>query len=527
MKWLHAGFGRRFVVWTVIMALCVWAALPSLVATGAGNLAHGTVTDADTALPIPGAMVGAYGNNPWEWIGEVSADVNGIYTLYSPQGAGDYEVVGTAEGYVNNWQYPTWDGVSLLTLDFALTPAETISSGTITDAGTGMPIAGADVYGLHNGTSLGGSATSGSNGGYVLYDSYPEGAGPYTISARAQHYANEDVNVTWDGSSPSDTDFEMTWTPCTSVPIQGADRITTAVAASQDAFDSSEYVVIATGFNWPDALGGSALAGVYDAPILLTRQDVLPAAVALEITRLGATDVIVLGSTAAVSANVYDQLDALPGVSVERIAGATRYETANQVAARTISVMESQGGFGGVAFVATGANFPDALGASPIAAYQGWPIYLANPAAGNNAGLAAAINAAGVDEAIVLGGTNVVAASVEAALDAALKTGASRVAGGTRYETAIMTAELGISRCGLQWDGVGIATGQNFPDALAGGVLQAQYGSVLLLTPGTALNDGVRAHLEANRTSIFEVHFLGGTAACSTAVRQQVMNAIN
>lgn len=529
MKTLCGWSSRRFAAVSVMLAISVLVAmLPVGVATAAGNLAHGTVTDADTALPISGAKVGAYCEDPWGWIGEVYSGANGSYgPLYSPEGAGTYEVGAFAHGYLDSWVMPTWDGVTLLTLDFALTPAEMISSGTITDADTGLPIAGATVYGAHNGTSLAGRSTSDSDGDYTLYDSYPEGAGPYTLSVHVSHYAIEGTDVTWDGTTAQDVDFAMDWMPSTAVPIEGTDRILTAIEASQDGFGTSQYVVIATGFNWPDALGGSALAGAYNAPILLTRQDVLPSAVASEITRLGATNAIVLGSTKAVSANVYNQLDALPGVSVERIAGDDRYETANEVAERTISVMESGFGYDGVAFVATGANFPDALGASPLAASQGWPIYLANPAAGSNAGLAATMNTAGVDEAIVLGGSNVVAASVETALDSALDLGASRIAGSNRYETAIKIAEEGIDRCWLHWDQVGIATGQNFPDALAGGVLQARYGSVLLLTPGTALNDGVRARLEANRKSIFEVHFMGGTPAISTPVRQQVMNALN
>jgi len=308
-------------------------------------------------------------------------------------------------------------------------------------------------------------------------------------------------------------------------PIEGANRIATAVAASQEAFASSTYVVVATGFNWPDALGGSALAGALNAPILLTSQSGLSDEARAEIVRLKATKVIILGGTPAVCAAAESQIDALPGVSVERIAGANRYETANLVATRTIAEMKARGGYDGTGFVSTGVNFPDALGASPLAAAKGWPIFLANPTQGDNASLVASMKAVGVKKAILLGGTNVVGAAVESTLRTSLGT-ATRIAGANRYDTALKVASYGVANAGLSWDKVAPATGQNFPDALAGGVLQGVSGSVLLLTPSSSLNDGVSAALRANKGSISEVRFLGSTAALSVSVRSAVVSAL-
>jgi putative cell wall-binding protein len=308
------------------------------------------------------------------------------------------------------------------------------------------------------------------------------------------------------------------------VPVEGPNRYATAIAISKKAFPTgSEYVIIATGLNWPDALGGSALGGALDAPILLTRQDVLPAEVRAEIVRLGATKAIVLGGTPAVSAAVFSQIDAIAGVSVERISGPNRYDTANKVAARTIAVMRAKGGYDGTAFVATGMNFPDALGASPLAAANGWPIYLANPAQGNNASLVALMKASGVTDAILLGGSNVVADSIRIALGTTFET---RLSGANRYDTSVRVATYGVTNAGLSWDKLAIATGTNFPDALSGGVLQGKINSVLLLTPTASLNDGVAAVLRTNKASIFEVRFLGSTAAVSSAVRTSVWNIL-
>jgi putative cell wall-binding protein len=133
------------------------------------------------------------------------------------------------------------------------------------------------------------------------------------------------------------------------------------------------------------------------------------------------------------------------------------------------------------------------------------------------------MKAAGVTDAILLGGANVVADSVATALGATFET---RLSGANRYDTAVKVASYGVANADLSWDKVAPATGQNFPDALAGGVLQGASGSVLLLTPTASLNGGVAAVLSANKGSISEVRFLGSTAALSVTVRSAVVSAL-
>ena len=359
-------------------------------------------------------------------------------------------------------------------------------------------------------------ATATLNGAAFTSGSTVSAVGAYTLVVTAEDAANNTATTT--------IAFTITAPPAgvTSVEVAGANRYATAIAASKKAFpQGSEYVVIATGMNWPDALGGSALAGALDAPILLTATSSLPAEVRAEIVRLGATKAIVLGGTPAVSAAVMGQIDAISGVGVERISGPNRYDTANAVAARTIAVLGD--GYGGTAFIATGANFPDALGASPLAAAKGWPIYLANPNQGDNAGLVAVMKAAGVTDAILLGGANVVSDAIKTPLGT---TYATRLAGANRYDTAVKVAEYGVANAGLGWDRVALATGENFPDALSGGVLQGADGSVLLLTPTNSLNAGVGAKLAANKATISEIRFLGSTAAISAATRTAAINML-
>jgi putative cell wall-binding protein len=243
-----------------------------------------------------------------------------------------------------------------------------------------------------------------------------------------------------------------------------------------------------------------------------------------EIGRLKATDAFILGGTGAVSAAVEAALESELGTGhVTRLGGANRYETANLIAGAVAAAPDSQ--FDGTAFIATGLNFPDALAGSPLAAAGDWPILL-SPASGLTASTLASIDSIGVSEVLILGGTGVVSEAIESELNAKLGGNVTRLAGPTRYHTANTVAGYGVSSAGLKWDCLALATGQNFPDALAGGVLQGLEGSVMLLTQGTQLHDVVGDTLNANRAVIGEVRFLGGTGAVAQSVRDEALSLI-
>jgi len=94
--------------------------------------------------------------------------------------------------------------------------------------------------------------------------------------------------------------------PDYTIEIEGVDRFETAIAASKQAYPDgldplgSKTVIIATGRNWPDALGGVALAGVLDGPVLLVDTNSVPRNVQNELERLGAEKAIILGGQSAV-----------------------------------------------------------------------------------------------------------------------------------------------------------------------------------------------------------------------------------
>lgn len=304
------------------------------------------------------------------------------------------------------------------------------------------------------------------------------------------------------------------------MPLQGGDRFKTAVDVSQQAFPiGADSLVICTGRNWPDALAGASLAGAYDAPILLVG-DTLPAAVAAEIERLGPDQTFILGGTKAIPSPVESAVASIVGTdTITRLAGDTRYETACIVASETVNALGSD--WDGTAFATTGRNWPDALAASPLAAWAGYPVFLAGPD-GFDAQTQDCMSDLGVTGAVVLGGTVAMPLSVLAQVESLGVVEVDRVGGETRYETAALIAEYGVTELGMSYDTVGIATGANFPDALSAGAALGSDGYVMLLTPATSLNTITKTALEAHADEISQVRYIGGPAALSVGVRSAI-----
>jgi lactocepin len=149
--------------------------------------------------------------------------------------------------------------------------------------------------------------------------------------------------------------------------VAGVDRYATAAAVAFEmesilgtALPTTAFVARGDGF--ADALAVSPFAYSQAMPVLLTRPGALPTQTAGALTSLGMSDVVVAGGTAAVSAAVASELDALVG-TVDRVAGPDRYATA-------VGIVEygEVRGWGSVDFVgiATGTGFADALGGGPV-----------------------------------------------------------------------------------------------------------------------------------------------------------------
>ncbi|MGI6363782.1 MAG: cell wall-binding repeat-containing protein [Bacillota bacterium] len=252
--------------------------------------------------------------------------------------------------------------------------------------------------------------------------------------------------------------------------IGGRNRFGTAVAISQEGWETSDYVVLARGDEFADALAGVPLAYSLDAPILLTHSNRLPDSTRQQIIDLKAKTVIILGGEGAISQAVEDDVIKM-GLTIDRINGANRYDTSGLIAKR----MKAAGTYNGKVIVANGMNFPDALAASAYAARLGYPIILC-PDNRIPATSQSAIDELNPEAAYVIGGTAVINDEVMDKLPSP-----KRIYGKNRYGTATALAEE-FKPGNVRYF---VATGFDFADAVAGGVLAAKNDAGLLLVSRT------------------------------------------
>lgn len=295
--------------------------------------------------------------------------------------------------------------------------------------------------------------------------------------------------------------------------LSGVNRYATAVAISKDTFNAGTVstVVMATGDQFADALSASGLAGVYESPLLLTaRSSISPAALA-EIGRLGASKVVLVGGTSAVGPEVEASLKTA-GYAVERISGSDRYSTAAQVA-RRIKALE---GSASEVFIARGDAFADALAAAPYAYARKMPILLVSPESLPSA-TTSALREIGASSAIIAGGTGAISAGVEGSIQARGIT-TTRAQGSNRYETSAALVRYAVDNAWITPAVIGVTTGQDFPDALGGGVAIGARGGAVILTEPSRLSSAASSVLWDCTGDLASVSVFGGEGAVSGAV---------
>jgi len=309
--------------------------------------------------------------------------------------------------------------------------------------------------------------------------------------------------------------------------IYGEDRYETAVAISQEIFPSGfisgGVVIISTGENFPDALSGASLGGALlnlhvDCSLLSTKSDTLPNVVINEIIRLNPTGLYILGGYNAVSWDIEETISNL-GYEISRLSGFDRYETA-AVAAYTgynpeiIDISK--------AFIATGWNYPDALSAVPAAYAENAPILLTqkdNLPDATRAYLADVVANQGKLESIrIVGGTSVIAWALESELREYAEH-VFRSSGLDRYETAVSVARDFFDT--ESTTGLVMARGDDFPDALSGGMLGMYNFAPVVLTQTDILPSSTEQYLYDYTYGNF-IYLLGGYNAISPDVEYRI-----
>lgn len=299
-------------------------------------------------------------------------------------------------------------------------------------------------------------------------------------------------------------------------PIFGQSRYETSAAISQEGWVSSEYVVLARGDLFPDALAGAALAGKHNSPILLTESQKLTISTAEEIKRLKASKAILLGAEAALSAQVASDLNTqcqIKEENIKRIGGKDRYET-DALIGNELGSPDNK-----TAIIATGENYPDALASASFSGFKRIPVLLVNKDSVPDK-IKDVLKNLKITKTVIVGGNLVVGKEVEDWLNS---NGYSpnRIFGDDRYGTAKALAEYGILQ-GMKPLVVYIATGENFPDALSIGPLAASNKSPIILTGSNILRPQSKEWLNENKNNIFLINIAGGSAAVSDSVKEEI-----
>ena len=305
--------------------------------------------------------------------------------------------------------------------------------------------------------------------------------------------------------------------------VAGPDRVATAIALSEEGFDAADVAVLARRDSPADSLATGPVAAADDGPLLLTGRDDLDPRVADELGRLGVDEVVLAGGTAALSQDVEDEVEAL-GVTVTRLAGSDRYETAVLAAQRVLDGDDDV-----QLWLALGRaeqenrSWPDALVASWAASTLDDAVLLVQPDVLPDA-TREALEDLDPSRVRLAGGTGAVSAEVADEAAAAAGVAVERLAGANRYATGAAVVDAVGDAAG---DRLFVATGRSFADALAAGPVAAD-GGTLVLVDGADLagSPSGAALLEQRGPSSSGAVLVGGTAAVSSLAEDQVADRV-
>ena len=322
------------------------------------------------------------------------------------------------------------------------------------------------------------------------------------------------VEEKWIKLSEYEIAVQPTW-----IRLAGNGRYDTMSEIVNEGFSSiGGTVVVATGTGFKDALAAAGLAGLYDAPAILTDGKVLSHQAQEQLERLQPSQVFIAGGEAAVSKNVFNSIQTITGAQPVRLFG--------QTSAGTSAALATAGsGWSDTAIIATNKTFKDALSAAPVSYSLHMPILLADNGKSLNADVLSALKKCGIKKVIIVGGKLAVTENVEKQLvkNDISKNNISRIAGNTAVDTSAQIAEFGLSH-GLTINGMGVATSQNYPDALAGAALCGHNNSVLLLADDKAMKN---TSFPTKYKADFVIGYVfGGTIAVSDTVMKALQAAV-
>lgn len=166
-------------------------------------------------------------------------------------------------------------------------------------------------------------------------------------------------------------------------------------------------------------------------------------------------------------------------------------------------------------FIVTGLDFPDAISASAPAASVGGPILLSSAGSVSPSTLAE-VRRLAPKHVYVIGGTGVISSAVSRQLSAVAPT--SRISGKDRYSTNRAIVEKFFADA----DQLFVATGRNFPDALAGSTVAGANGSPMLLVDGSKRSLSAETRELLGELDPSRIDIAGGTGAVTSAIESEL-----
>jgi putative cell wall-binding protein len=317
----------------------------------------------------------------------------------------------------------------------------------------------------------------------------------------------------------------------TSARLQGANRYQTAAAIAAAKFPNGVGgLVLASGLSYPDALAGAYLAGQGPAGILLTDPATVLPDLTTALTNLKVRNIVILGGTSAVSADVENQLGQTPSTAsgaanlqVKRLQGANRYDTMAAIDTQLGPTVVGSVGGKPTAIIASGANFPDALAAAPAAYGKHLPIVLTEPDH-LSAQAQQTLTALGIQQVLIMGGGSALSSAVVSAIQAMGIAVLKQFAGADRTDTAQQFAAYEVANLGFSNAEITIARGDDFADALAGAQYAGDPKPTLLAQQSSGLGPYTTKYLTDNGAGNNKITGFGGSSALTDTTLGDAVN---
>lgn len=268
--------------------------------------------------------------------------------------------------------------------------------------------------------------------------------------------------------------------------IAGKDRIATSIEISKAMFNESDNVVLASGFNFADALSAGQLAAALNAPLILSN-DQLDSRTSDEIAKLKPKNIYIVGGETALNSNIEESVKSVVNdINIERLKGNDRYETSVKVMEKTKEFVDAE-----YLLIASGKNFPDALSATSFMADHKALMVLSD---GNSYPKSAL-------QEIAIGGVN--------QLPLNGFTG-ERIAGNDRYQTALAIAKRSFENN----ENAILANSKVFADSLSAVSVAKNYKAPIILTDNENLTQSTKSYLE----NMNSVTIIGGEKSVSSNI---------